>query len=136
MGTPCWVPGDKDARPRWSGLSLNPPRNPRRRTNAHGIKVVEFQTPHYERLILMFAQKVITQNHWDTENAINKLETAVYHPPKLDCIHNSKYLIVERFTDFPQFNFDRIRLEPKKTYEILHICNIESLQDDMVSLKL
>ena len=84
----------------------------------HGIKVVEFQTPHYERLILMFAQKVITQNHWDTENAINKLETAGYHPPKLDCIHNSKYLIVERFTDFPQFNFDRIRLEPKKTYEI------------------
>ena len=84
----------------------------------HGIKVVEFQTPHYERLILMFAQKVLTQNHWDTENAINKMETEVYHPPKLDCIHNSKYLIVERFTDFPQFNFDRIRLEPKNTYEI------------------
>ena len=27
-------------------------------------------------------------------------------------------MIVERFTDFPQFNFDRIQLEPKKTYEI------------------
>ena len=24
---------------------------------------------------------------------------------------------MERFTDFPQFNFDRIRLEPKSTYE-------------------
>ena len=78
----------------------------------------EFQTPHYERLILMFAQKVITQNHWDTDNAINKMETEVYHPPKLDCIHNSKYLIVERFTDFPQFNFDRICLESKNSYEI------------------
>ncbi len=84
----------------------------------HGIKVVEFQTPHYERLILMFTQKVLTQNHWDTENAINKMETEVYHPPKLECIHDSKYLIVERFTDFPQFNFDRIRLEPKNTFEI------------------
>ena len=84
----------------------------------HGIKVIEFQTPHYERLILMFAQKVLTQNHWDTEDAISKMGTEVYHPPKLDCIHNSKYLIVERFTDFPQFNFDRISLEPKNTYEI------------------
>ena len=84
----------------------------------HGIKVVEFQTPHYERLILMFAQKVLTQNHWDTEDAIIKMETEVYHPPKLDCIHNSEYLDVERFTDFPQFNFDRIRMAPKNTYEI------------------
>ena len=24
---------------------------------------------------------------------------------------------MERFTDFPQFNFDRIRIAPKKTYE-------------------
>ena len=83
----------------------------------HGIKVVEFQTPHYERLILMFAQKVLTQNHWDTEDAISKMETEVYHPPKLDCIHNSEYLNVERFSDFTQFNFDRIRITPKNTYE-------------------
>jgi len=83
----------------------------------HGIKVVEFQTPHYERLILMFAQKVLTQNHWDTEDAISKMETEVYHPPKLDCIHNSDFLSVERFTDFPQFNFDRISMEPKNIYE-------------------
>ena len=65
----------------------------------------------------MFAQKVITQNHWDTENAINKMETEVYHPPKLECIHNSEYLNVERFTNFPQFNFDRIRMAPKNTFE-------------------
>ena len=45
------------------------------------------------------------------------METEVYHPPKLDCIHNSEYLNVERFNDFPQFNFDRIRIEPKNTYE-------------------
>ena len=83
----------------------------------HGIKVVEFQTPHYERLILMFAQKVVTQNHWDTEVAISKMETKVYHPPKLVCIHNSEYLNVERFTDFPQFNFDRICLAPNNSYE-------------------
>ena len=65
----------------------------------------------------MFTQKVLTQNHWDTEDAISKMETEVYHPPKLDCIHNSEYLNVERFTDFPQFNFDRIRLNPKNSYD-------------------
>ena len=83
----------------------------------HGIKVIEFQTPHYERLILMFAQKVLTQNQWDTENVISKMETEVYNPPKLYSIHNSEYLNVERFKDFPQFNFDRIRLKPKNTFE-------------------
>ena len=65
----------------------------------------------------MFAQKVLTQKHWDTEDAISKIETEVYHPPKLDRIHNSEYLNVERFSDFPQFNFDRIRIAPKTTYE-------------------
>ena len=84
----------------------------------HGIKVVEFQTPHYERLILMFAQKVLTQNRWDIEEAISKMETEVYQPPKLECIYNSEYLNVERFTDFPQFNFDRIRIAPNNSYEV------------------
>ena len=46
------------------------------------------------------------------------METEVYHPPKLECIHNSDYLNVERFSDFPQFNFDRIRMSPKNTYEV------------------
>jgi mannose-6-phosphate isomerase class I len=76
----------------------------------HGIKVIEFQTPHYERLILMFAQKVLTQNHWDTEEAINKMQADVYHPPKLECIQKSTGLAVERFNEFPQFAFDRICL--------------------------
>ncbi|MEZ5595448.1 MAG: hypothetical protein R3E84_03510 [Pseudomonadales bacterium] len=36
----------------------------------HGVRVVEFQTPTYERLIVSFAQRVLTQHHWDTENAV------------------------------------------------------------------
>jgi hypothetical protein len=35
----------------------------------HGVRTVEFQTPVYERLILSFAQKVLTQDDWDTERA-------------------------------------------------------------------
>jgi hypothetical protein len=35
----------------------------------HGVRTVEFQTPVYERLILSFAQKVLTQAEWDTDAA-------------------------------------------------------------------
>lgn len=36
----------------------------------HGVRVIEFQTPVYERLILSFGQKVLTQPDWDTEAAL------------------------------------------------------------------
>ncbi len=36
----------------------------------HGVRVVEFQTPTYERFILSFAQKVLTQPNWDTAQAL------------------------------------------------------------------
>ncbi|MGI9322410.1 MAG: hypothetical protein ACR2PJ_02405, partial [Pseudomonadales bacterium] len=38
----------------------------------HGIRVVEFQTPHYERQILSFGQKALTQDGWDTEDALQQ----------------------------------------------------------------
>ena len=38
-----------------------------------GVRVVEFQTNSYERLIVSFAQKVATQDHWDTEKALQNL---------------------------------------------------------------
>ncbi|HIB46403.1 MAG TPA: hypothetical protein EYO46_09400 [Candidatus Lambdaproteobacteria bacterium] len=79
----------------------------------HGIKVIEFQTPHYERLILMNAQKVLTQNHWDTEDALNKMIPQVYEAPQLERLHKSAGLLVERFVDFPQFTADRISLDAK-----------------------
>lgn len=37
----------------------------------HGVRTVEFQTPVYERKILSFGQKVLTQDHWDTAAAID-----------------------------------------------------------------
>ena len=83
----------------------------------HGIKVIEFQTPHYERLIVMFAQKVLTQNHWDTEEALKKMLLEVYKQPQLEILHKSSGLLVERFVDFPKFTADRICLEKNKSWE-------------------
>lgn len=36
----------------------------------NGVRVVEFQTPTYERFIISFAQRVVTQAHWDSDYAI------------------------------------------------------------------
>ena len=83
----------------------------------HGIKVIEFQTPHYERLIVMFAQKVLTQKHWDTENALSKILPEVYKQPELEILHKSDGKLVERFVDFPQFTADRISLDNEHTWD-------------------
>ena len=83
----------------------------------HGIRVIEFQTPHYERLIVMFAQKVLTQNHWDTEKALSLMAPEVYKRPELKVQEQSSGTLNERFVDFPGFTADRITLAPHTSYE-------------------
>ncbi len=46
----------------------------------HGVRVVEFQTPTYERHIISFAQKVLTQDHWDSKTAVARMNLEA--PPK------------------------------------------------------
>lgn len=56
------VVGDVVVVPTWLPHSLQ-----------HGVRVVEFQTPTYERHIISFAQRVITQDHWDSATAISQM---------------------------------------------------------------
>ncbi|MGI9326079.1 MAG: hypothetical protein ACR2PZ_12720, partial [Pseudomonadales bacterium] len=46
----------------------------------HGVQVVEFQSPTYERYIISFAQKVLTQGHWDSVEAIARMSLAPLDP--------------------------------------------------------
>ena len=78
----------------------------------HGVRVVEFQTPHYERLILSFAQKVVTQDSWDTEAALAEVTASpepVVQPGDL-----------RRIVSFEEFTVDRIVLQPGET-EMLRV---------------
>lgn len=81
----------------------------------HGIRVVEFQTPTYERLIAMFAQKVLTQSHWDSRSALARMEKAPYSfsPPGRQKMQGG--CLVERAVSYPEFVVDRLRLEPDRT---------------------
>jgi mannose-6-phosphate isomerase class I len=77
----------------------------------HGVRTVEFQTPVYERLILSFAQKVLTQPSWDTEDAVAKMTTAAPDSPVFDRLFDDDGVLVERIVDFIDFEVFRYRLE-------------------------
>ncbi|WP_041523184.1 hypothetical protein [Gilvimarinus agarilyticus] len=76
----------------------------------HGVRTVEFQTPVYERKILAFAQKVLTQAQWDTDAALAKIELDC--PPQPDIVvHNEAggAIVREQIVDFDDFEVWRLR---------------------------
>ena len=73
----------------------------------HGVRVVEFQTPHYERYILSFAQKVLTQDHWDTERALDHVQLDL-EETEVQEISETESLVA----DFEEFRATRIVLQP------------------------
>jgi hypothetical protein len=77
----------------------------------HGVRVVEFQTPEYERMILSFDQKAFTQNHWDTREAISIMDlTAPPVTPPL-ILQDGYPVRVERLGAFPEFEVFRVTFE-------------------------
>ncbi|NBW81667.1 hypothetical protein EBR21_07920 [bacterium] len=79
-----------------------------------GVRVVEFQTPTYERLILAFNQKVLTQKHWDTVRAI---ELARFNQQDEQTIAGPAS-IWQSIVDFPEFQVHRCTVEPQTVAEI------------------
>ena len=84
----------------------------------HGVRTIEFQTPVYERLILSFAQKVLTQAYWDTEQAVSKMSVAQPPSPAFDIIYQSEGTLVERIVDFEDFEVRRIKLEAGAVFKL------------------
>lgn len=78
----------------------------------HGVRTVEFQTPVYERMILSFAQKVLTQSHWDTREAaaLMTLDEPVEPPPQL--LAEGTGWRCEQVVEFDDFAVERWSLEP------------------------
>lgn len=82
----------------------------------HGVKVIEFQTPTYERMIAMFGQKVLTQPHWDTDEAVAIMLKEPYNPPSILSLPAAEGVLLERVVDFPQFHVDRVTVELNRMY--------------------
>jgi len=82
----------------------------------HGIRTVEFQTPVYERMILSFAQKVLTQNHWDTEQAVEIMSLDSPSLPELGVLEENKAFRLEEVVKFDDFQVLRLTLMASAEY--------------------
>lgn len=51
-----------------------------------GVRVVEFQTPHYERKIMSSNQKVLTQDTWNVDEALSQLDFVMATKPLREMI--------------------------------------------------
>ncbi len=76
----------------------------------HGVRTIEFQTPVYERKILSFCQQVLTQDHWDTREAVAVMSLEPAQGDDLVQVHDSPGHRVERIVDFEDFEVFRITL--------------------------
>lgn len=74
----------------------------------HGVRTVEFQTQVYERKILAFAQKVLTQPHWDTEEALQKVVLDASAPPLDEGHETTEGLLSQQIVDFDDFTVWRL----------------------------
>ena len=84
----------------------------------HGIRAIEFQSPHYERFILSFAQKVMTQGHWDTQSAMTlaRFDPIIVNPMRT--LDASKGTRLEIAADFDSFQVQRLTFAPGAVHRL------------------
>jgi hypothetical protein len=95
--------GDVVAVPAWVPHSLQ-----------HGVQVVEFQTPVFERYIISFAQQVTTQDHWDSAEAISRMNLDSPLESDLEVIGPG----IEKIVNFPEFGAWRASLAPGQSLQL------------------
>lgn len=82
----------------------------------HGVRTVEFQTPVYERKILSFAQKVLTQDHWDTDEALDLAQLQTPEDVIFPVLHDADGVKIEQIVQFDDFTVRRIYLAPNASF--------------------
>jgi mannose-6-phosphate isomerase class I len=93
----------------------------------HGVQVIEFQTPNYERLIISFAQKVLTQNHWDSQKAFELMK--IEPPPRttLKMLTNTPVFYTEEICSFPEFRATRTTIKRQQKIKIKALSSYQIL---------
>lgn len=89
--------GEVVAVPKWVPHSLQ-----------HGVRVIEFQTPTYERHIISFAQQVLTQDHWDSDHAVKHMSVEPVEAIEFEVVASG----IERIVSFEDFGVWRATVEP------------------------
>ncbi len=84
----------------------------------HGVRTVEFQTPVYERKILSFAQKVLTQQHWDTDDGVALMALDPPAEEPFSVCYRDAHVLVERIVDFADFEVQRWVLQAGASHRL------------------
>ena len=84
----------------------------------HGVRTIEFQTPVYERQILSFGQKVLTQDHWDTEQALECMSLEAPADEPLVRLFCDELVGVDEVVSFDDFDVWRVRLAAGATWQL------------------
>lgn len=87
-----------------------PPRFPH--ALQHGVRVIELQTPEFERRILSFAQATPTQAHWDTAMAVHAMTLDARPLSCIESIAAPRGARVERIARCAAFEALRVTLSP------------------------
>ncbi|MEZ5539349.1 MAG: hypothetical protein R3E63_05205 [Pseudomonadales bacterium] len=82
----------------------------------HGVRTVEFQTPVYERKILSFAQKVLTQAHWDTDAALQIAQLETPPDQSFPLLLDKDGVLLEQIVQFEDFIVQRLVLAAHAEY--------------------
>lgn len=77
----------------------------------HGVEVIEFQTPVYERRIISFDQKVLTQKNWDVDAAFEVMKLSAPLDAPLKVLDENKSYKVEEVVKFSGFAVNKIHFE-------------------------
>ena len=84
----------------------------------HGVRTVEFQTPVYERKILSFAQKVLTQPNWDTVESLNLMTLDEPKSNALEVVDATENHCLERVVSFDDFQVFRLTLKEGANWSV------------------
>lgn len=84
----------------------------------HGVRTVEFQSPVYERKILNFAQKVLTQDHWDSDEAVAIMSLETPPADDLVIVGEGEGFTLEQVVSFDDFRAYRLTLLPGADYAL------------------
>ena len=84
----------------------------------HGVRVFEFQTPTYERNIISFNQRVLTQDHWDSRYAIDNMSLDGPTVPHIETLFADTQKLIERIVDFADFEVLRVTLKSATAHEV------------------
>ena len=101
----------------------------------HGVRTVEFQTPVYERKILSFAQKVLTQPHWDTAEAVAMMNLEPGAVETLPRVAQGDGFALDRVVAFDDFRVHRLTLGAGQTYSLArgdHYCVLFAVAGDFL----